>query len=178
MGNNNTKDVPDPSSGLTPRQKDAIRESWKLMDKHQKMIGTKFFVKFFSENPTYTQTFTRFRHVTLDDLPNNKALQAHAVTFMKGMGTLVENVDDLECMDELLYKIATRHHPFGLKASDLHKGTDMFAETLMDLENNMFETLEYPPEFVVASWKKAFDVIIPIVGEYIDDLQRAEDECL
>jgi hypothetical protein len=44
---------------------------------------------------------------------------------MKGLGTLVECLDEetelgcAELLDELLYKIATRHHPFGLKEKDL-----------------------------------------------------------
>ena len=50
----------------------------------------------------------------------------------------------------------------------------MFAQGL--LTNPLFENLDFPAEFIAASWQRAFEIIIPIIGEYIEDLQRAEDE--
>jgi hemoglobin-like flavoprotein len=74
----------------------------------------------FKKYPEYLKTFARLRKVKdPDDLANNRALQVHAVQFMKGMSSLAENIDDLESLDELLYKVASRHQPLGLKPIDM-----------------------------------------------------------
>jgi hemoglobin-like flavoprotein len=75
--------------------------------------------RLFTNYPNYLKSFPRFRKINMNELSTNKALQAHAVQFMKGMSAMAENIDDLECLDELLYKIAARHQPLKLQPRDM-----------------------------------------------------------
>jgi hemoglobin-like flavoprotein len=169
MGLTASKDTSAAVPGPTPEQKDAIRASWKVIEQHRKDIGVSFFLQLFAKYPDYQQVFVRMKNVSPEDLPTHKALLAHALTFMRGMDAIVDSLDDLGCIDELLYKIATKHQPFGLKEADLKNATDLFADSLHP--NEALEGLDFSTEFIADSWRSAFDVTLPIVGKYMEELE-------
>lgn len=53
--------------------------------------------------------FKSFADVPVDQLPNNKKLHAHAFSVMYAVSSMVENLNDIECLVEILVKTGQSH---------------------------------------------------------------------
>ncbi|XP_041348067.1 globin-like [Gigantopelta aegis] len=101
--------TPDPATGLTQYQKSLIRKSWKLLTENQKENGVAFFIALFKEYPYTQDYFEQFKGKSLEELKTSTTMRAHATTVMYSIGSLVENLDDAECLVQLCQKIGRNH---------------------------------------------------------------------
>ncbi|KAK7479916.1 hypothetical protein BaRGS_00028824, partial [Batillaria attramentaria] len=123
---------PDPATGLTPKEKEAIKASWALLadKKAIRQHGVEFFVMLFEEYPYMQPSFNAFKGMTSQQLRKDRTMYSHALTVMYSIGSLVDNIDDADQLTLLATKIAHNHlaRDIGLKYfKDL---ADMFPKYL------------------------------------------------
>uniref|UniRef100_T1JI21 Globin domain-containing protein n=1 Tax=Strigamia maritima TaxID=126957 RepID=T1JI21_STRMM len=97
------------ASGLTLRQKKVVTEIWDLVKIDIKQNGIDFFIEFFKAFPLNLNNFKAFQNMTDDQLRKSKKLEAHATNVMYAISTVVDNLQDVECLTELLSTIGRNH---------------------------------------------------------------------
>ncbi|KAJ9590154.1 hypothetical protein L9F63_016739 [Diploptera punctata] len=102
-------DIPDSTTGLTPRECQTVQYTWSLVYQNSKPAGVQLFIELFRTHPEYQSMFPSFRGVALSQLEKSKKLEAHATNVMSSIATLVDNLGDVECLVELARKIGENH---------------------------------------------------------------------
>ncbi|XP_054714517.1 globin-like [Uloborus diversus] len=146
-------DKPDSATGITPRQRDLVQSTWKIVRQDVKSNGIKLFLKFFDMFPDYQLLFKAFANTPRNELSKNVKLAAHATSVMYAISSLVDNLQDTECLVELLSKIGHSHRPRNLnKDHFLH-----LQETILIF---LAEVLGASVMTIPAkeAWKKTLDV--------------------
>ncbi|CAL4141546.1 unnamed protein product [Meganyctiphanes norvegica] len=157
-------DVPDPTTGLTPRDKASIVATWDLVRPNLKQHGINFFMKLFEEEPDLQQRFASFRDKDLSELRTNKRMAAHATTVMTAIQACVDNLDDVETLVELLKTTGVNHEKRGIPKEDF----ELLAPVLIDfLGENLGNA--WTPQ-AKAAWTQAMKVINAVItSQYKDD---------
>ncbi|KAF4521172.1 hypothetical protein B566_EDAN010634 [Ephemera danica] len=103
-------DEPEPATGLTPRQKRAVVDTWALVQPDLKATGIAVLIALFEAHPEHQRLFSAFRDVPLSELRGSKRFAAHASSVMHAIASLVDTLeDDTEVLVELLTKIGVNH---------------------------------------------------------------------
>ena len=68
------------------------------------------FCRFFTAHPFYQDYFRLFKGRPLEELQTCPKLRAHCAAVMFAISSIVSNLDDVECLVELVKKNATNHH--------------------------------------------------------------------
>lgn len=153
--------VPDPVTGLTPREKQAICASWALIQ-DKKVIrqhGVEFFVMLFTEYPYMQEIFTDFKGLTAQQLRKDRTMYSHSITVMYSIGSLVENVDVPEQLALVATKIARTHIARSVGVSYFKDLATMFPKFL-DARAGPAAT-----PFVKDSWSKFLGVLNSVVEQ-------------
>ncbi|XP_076448380.1 globin-like [Babylonia areolata] len=161
-------DVPDPATGLTPREKEAITASWALLaqKKEIRKHGVEFFVMLFETYPYMQPTFNAFKGMTSEDLRRDKTMYSHALTVMYSIGNLVENLDDAEQLVLLVNKIAFNHLSRDIGIRYFEDLKDMFPKFLVARAG------EAATPFVQQSWTKFLGVMNSVVQQKADEMKQ------
>lgn len=104
-------DVVDPATGLTAKEKEAIRSSWALLasKKALRTNGVEFFVMLFTEYPEMQNFFSAFKGMDAATLRKDRTMYSHSLTVMYSFASLVDNLDDADQLALLVQKIAHNH---------------------------------------------------------------------
>lgn len=164
--NDPSLDVVDEKTGLTARQKRVIEETWTLVEKDIRNNGIDFFLAFFKRHPTYQSYFHSFADVPFDQLKNNKKLQAHGFSVMYAISSMVKNLDDIDCLAEILTKTGINHRSRTITIEHFENLAVVFVDFLSD---KLGATLT---EFGKTAWTKALGVINSVIGSALE----AKDE--
>ncbi|KAJ9590153.1 hypothetical protein L9F63_016738, partial [Diploptera punctata] len=111
-------DVPDPATGLTPREKNCVRRNWDLVKADIKQNGIDLLMLFFEDNPSYQNYFKAFKDVPFKELPKNPRFHAHCTSVMYALTSVVDNLDDPECLVEMLSKLGENHQRRGINRQE------------------------------------------------------------
>ncbi|KAH7959726.1 hypothetical protein HPB49_013316 [Dermacentor silvarum] len=118
MGGAFRKEIPDPRTGLTERERAAILQTWKrFLDAH-KDYGELIFLAMFTRHPDYIELFRQFRGKTAAELPGEAQFRAHACAVGYQLSSMVDSVHDSVLLEALIRKNAISHlerpgvHPF------------------------------------------------------------------
>lgn len=114
-------DVPDPGTGLTPRQKKFVSDTWQLVKKDIKGNGVELFIRFFEMRPEGQNRFSSFVGMPLNELRHSKRLQAHTNSVMYALDGVVMSLEDPEVMHEMLLKIGMNHGRRGITKEEFHE---------------------------------------------------------
>lgn len=122
--------------------------------------------RFFSENPSYQSKFAAFRDVPITELRGNKKVLAHATNVLYAISSLVDNLEDPECLVEMLHKLGRNHFKHQISYP-------MFENLGGSLVGSMREKLgsELMSEAAIGAWKKAYGVIISLIKQGLDAAQ-------
>lgn len=103
-------DRPDPRTGLTPAEKNAVQYTWTLF-RTQDYTGNSvnLFLELFAQYPKYKLLFPVFSEESPDTLTKNARFIAHALAVTYQLSAIVETLDDPEIMVELVRKNAYSH---------------------------------------------------------------------
>lgn len=152
-------DEVDPSTGLTGRQKKVIRETWAMIKEDFGQNATDFFVLLFTKHPDYQKKFNGLETLTVEQLKKSKRLRAHGSNVLYAFTSMVDNLDDVECLKELLLKIGRNH----IKRKLTSKHFDNVAIAVVE-----FLELKIGPKFTpfaATAWESALKVINSIIVE-------------
>ncbi|XP_059165568.1 globin-like [Physella acuta] len=124
--------TPDPTTGLTQREKQLIMETWALAGdrKTVKENGLEFFIQLFTAYPYMQNYFDLFKGKSISELRSSPKLKAHATSVMYAITSYVENVEDSENLVGLVQKIAVSHIGRGIKVDDFEKLKIVFLKFL------------------------------------------------
>ncbi|KAK7101968.1 globin-like [Littorina saxatilis] len=164
-GNGSVDGPPDPATGLTPKEKEAITASWALLaDKKEiRKNGVEFFIMLFEEFPYMQKKFDNFKGKEVSGLRKDKIMHGHALTVFYSIGTLVENLDDAEQLVLLASKIAHNHVSRDIGYTYFKDLADMFPKYLEARAGRAATPL------VKESWNKFLGVLNSLI-------QQAEEE--
>ncbi|XP_023242224.1 globin-like [Centruroides sculpturatus] len=151
-------DSVDPATGLTKKEKDGIKYTWDIVRKDIPKNGVALFIMFFKTNPDHQKVFTSFADVPLSELPKNKKLMAHASSVLYSISSLVDSLDDVECLKEMVIKIA--HNHLRRKVDDKH-----FSSLGESIISFMEEKLGSKFTSHKEAWQKFYSVVVTIVKE-------------
>ncbi|XP_021915777.1 globin isoform X2 [Zootermopsis nevadensis] len=168
-GNSNPAlDIPDPDTGLTQREKMAVRRNWDIVKANIKQNGIELLIMFFEANPSHQRYFKSFRDVPLKDLPSNNRFQAHCTSVMYALTSIVDNLDDTGCLVEMLTKLGQNHRKHGISRQEFN---DLKITLLKLLKKKLGSKFTCEDE---AAWKKMLDVAFSVIFTGMDEDQGSE----
>ncbi|CAK9303040.1 unnamed protein product [Gordionus sp. m RMFG-2023] len=98
---------------ITEKDKAEIIKIWDVVMKDPKSSGVLIFVNFFNDFPEYKNLFKKFERISMEDLPKSRQLRAHGIAVINSLNGMIENLDDPECLVELLLMNGKQHAHFG-----------------------------------------------------------------
>ncbi|XP_046358133.2 globin-like [Haliotis rufescens] len=150
-------DTPDEATGLTERQKDAIRASWALVSINLKGNGVSFLIKFFQDYPEDKAFFEAFKDKKPEELGDNPKMRAHASTVMHALTSVVDNLDDPECLIDILKKNAQSHFGRNIR---IQQYKDLFETFIRFLQEGLGDKCT---DLTKESWEKALGVVVSVI---------------
>lgn len=94
----------------------------------------------------------------------NKKVSAHATNVLYAISALIDNLDDPECLVNMLIKLGGNHFRHGIQFS-------MFENLGSSLIGSMSTKLgtDVMNDAAVEAWKKAYGVIISVIKQGLDE---------
>ncbi|KAH7932684.1 hypothetical protein HPB49_000938 [Dermacentor silvarum] len=84
---------PDPVTGLSPRDRNYILDTWILVRRDIRSNSMSLFVALFARYPEYQRMFRTFANVPLQELPRHEVVKAHALIVFYFITNIVEAMD-------------------------------------------------------------------------------------
>ncbi|ESO91320.1 hypothetical protein LOTGIDRAFT_203115 [Lottia gigantea] len=150
-------DIPDKATGLTIREKRLIVNSWEQIKVNIKQNGVALFIGYFIAYPYTQDYFHKFKGKDLKQVEKSAQMRSHGTTVMHALNALVENLDDPECLVDLLQKNAVTHFKLGIRYQQYKELFDMFPGYLKDRIGAQCT------EQTVVAWNKATNVMLSII---------------
>lgn len=146
------RDIPDPQTGLTQRERQAVVSTWAVVKLDAKRTGVELFMRLFEAHPEHQKRFPSFRGMNLTELRGSTKLSAHATNVMYSLTGVVDNLEDPECLTELLRKLGENHRRHEITEKEFHD----LKVVLMDLlKEKLGEQLTPQGE---RAWNKTVDL--------------------
>ncbi|ESO95779.1 hypothetical protein LOTGIDRAFT_231953 [Lottia gigantea] len=117
-------------TGLTAAEKSLVAEAWKNISPKKKDYGVELFMSLFTAHPDALDHFKNFPSKNLDEIKNTADMRAHAAAVMYALDSLVDNLEDPECMVGLIRKIARNHKSRGIGKSRFEQLRGIFGNFL------------------------------------------------
>ncbi|CAH1795456.1 unnamed protein product [Owenia fusiformis] len=151
-------DTVEPGTGLTPREKNALRDTWAVVMQDKRKNGFLFFKKFFEMFPKM-QGYFKFRDVELNDLEENATFKLHAGKVFTQINNMVENLDNVPELVGIIKGVGSDHAPNGITAEAFENLRDAFLAFLVE---RMSATIT---PFQKTSWEKVMGVIVALAQD-------------
>lgn len=105
---NGQPNEPCPVTGLTPKEKLLVENSWNIVKKDLVGNGIQLFMVYFKQFPEYQKMFP-FRDVPIAELPTNKKLKGHGTNVMYALSAVIDNLNNTDVLIDLLEKNGETH---------------------------------------------------------------------
>jgi len=156
-------DQVDSKTGLSSREKRVIEENWALVEKDIRGNGVDFFLALFRAHPSYQSYFKSFADVPMDKLKENRKLHAHAFSVMYAISSMVNNLDDIECLLEVLTKTGRAHSPRNIKIEHFENLAVVFLNFMTEKLGSIFTP------YARTAWAKAFKTINAVIQQGLEE---------
>ncbi|XP_064475881.1 globin-like [Ornithodoros turicata] len=103
------RDVEDPRTGLTGKERAAIKATWAIFQANHSEQAAVVFVDMFTEYPEYKIIFKEFRHMDAVSMASSPKLIKHATAIVYTLTTFIETMDRPDVMTDLIKKNASDH---------------------------------------------------------------------
>ncbi|XP_069685059.1 globin D, coelomic-like [Periplaneta americana] len=163
-------DIPDPATGLTPRERQLVVDTWAIVKQDAKGNGVDLFMGFFEAHPDYQNRFPSFVGIPLPELRGSKKLTAHAANVMYSLTSVVDNLEDPECLTELLIKLGENHGRRKVTEKEFH---DLKTVLMQLLKQKLGSKLTSQGE---EAWSKTVDVAYKFIFEGITKYQASKGQ--
>nr|CAD7444557.1 unnamed protein product [Timema bartmani] len=165
-------DVPDPATGLSPREKKALIDTWELVKLDITGNGVAILVEFFRTYPQKLEKFAAFSTVPLDKLSTNKKFHAHANAIMYTVTSVVDNLDEPEVLVEMLKKLGENHGRRKIVKSEFEELKKVILIVLTEKLGN-----KLTPQ-AAAAWDKALTVVVEVTSQGINSYTQAHSSII
>lgn len=158
---------------LTPRQLELIRFSWDLIQKDMLVTGLEIYANFLKNlESEILLLFPKIIHTDENNerlIVHEENLQHHVMIVMKGIGKVVDNLDNPALIHSFLSYVGQRHVQSNVKPHMLERLwpsiDDSFRTVLQDV---------YTPD-VRSSWRCVIDFMIEKIAETMEEAERKQD---
>ncbi|XP_029823460.1 globin [Ixodes scapularis] len=160
------QDVPDAKTGLTPREKGLVRDTWALVRKDVKANAIAIFLTLFQRHPEYQKLFSGFADVPPEALSTNPRLGAHAMSVAYAITSLVDSLDDAECLVELVRKVAVSHTRRPVSVTHFENLTVVIVDTLKERLGGKMSPA------AVAAWEKTLRLVVTVTADVYKEQRK------
>lgn len=160
-------DTTNSATGLTEREKDAVRENWKKLAASWKTNGIELFIRLFENYPKIRAAFKTFDGMEIEEIRKSTKLRAHIMNFKLGLASFVDNLDDEECLVILIQKQAANHFRRHIRIQEFKDAFGVFVKLVQDVTD--------ANEFTTDAWTKTLDVIAAVMEEHMATLENQAD---
>nr|P02215.1 RecName: Full=Globin; AltName: Full=Myoglobin [Cerithidea rhizophorarum] len=97
---------------LQPASKSALASSWKTLAKDAATIqnnGATLFSLLFKQFPDTRNYFTHFGNMSDAEMKTTGVGKAHSMAVFAGIGSMIDSMDDADCMNGLALKLSRNH---------------------------------------------------------------------
>ncbi|KAH9384890.1 hypothetical protein HPB48_026919 [Haemaphysalis longicornis] len=164
MGAGLCKEVPDPRTGMTERERRAIQETWKQFTKSNHEYGVVVFGAMFDRYPEYLNLFPLFRGKSTKELADDPKFRAHGCAVGYQLSSMVDSLGDPELVEALIRKNAIAHlERRGVSPFHFQSLGHAVVEVLKEEEGKVMT----PP--VIAAWEKLFALMVSITIKVFEE---------
>lgn len=143
----------------------ALKASWKYLEADKKKHGVELFIRLFKSAPAAQDYFEQFKGLAPDDLKDNRKMKGHATTFMYGLKSFMDYVDDPEMLEDMIRKTAKNHVKRNIKSPQFQLLGPVVLEYLGEIMGD-----EFTKEKTTDAWVGLLKVIITIVDDEASNL--------
>lgn len=160
-------ETPDPTTGLTEKQIEAVRTHWGIVKSQWKKHGVEYFIQLFQAYPNIKAFFKVFDDMDWEEIRKSAKLRAHTINFKNGVGSFIENLDDPECLVVLIEKQSANHFRRKISANEFGDAFKCFLDYAK--ENTELD------DFTAAAWVQTLAVVETLIGNYMKELEKSCD---
>lgn len=110
-----TRPSPEERPPFTDRQKQLVRETWKIVQADIAKVGVITFMRLFEKYPDVQDIFIPFKGQTLEELKNCDRLREHGLQVMRTVEKVIARLDEPRKMYTMLYELGQKHVMFNTK---------------------------------------------------------------
>ncbi|XP_065289198.2 streptococcal hemagglutinin-like isoform X2 [Dermacentor albipictus] len=154
---------PADTTGLTPWQKNAVREVWRAFCKEHPEYGVLLFQAYFHKYPDHIELFMHFKGKNIRTLAMDPEFSAHCSRVGEEITSIIEALENVPVLLELLEKNALlHHHTRGVTPAHFAS----FGQVLVDVLHANHEDLMTPA--TEEAWKKFFEFVVFVIKAAYD----------
>ncbi|KAJ8036837.1 Globin [Holothuria leucospilota] len=157
-------------TGLSNHEKDLIRKSWASFMKNKNENATLLIINLFKMSEGAQDLFSKFKGTNPDELKGSIRVRSHGLRVVAALNSVVENLDDIECLLDMLQHIAHSHHPRGPTKKHFQ---DLGGVVIATFEQSLGKKLT---EDVKNAWVKAYGVILSVIEKEYDVIEGNANE--
>lgn len=164
MGGALRKDLPDPVTGMTERERRGIQQTWSQFVKENPEYGVLVFSALFEHYPEYLKLFPLFRGKPLKGLEEDAKFRAHGCAVGYQLSSMVDSMSDPVLLEALIRKNATAHLE--------RKGVGPFhfqslGKVVIEVLKSEDEKLMTPT--VIGAWEKLFAMMLNVTIKVFEE---------
>ncbi|KAH3893889.1 hypothetical protein DPMN_018041 [Dreissena polymorpha] len=160
-------DPADHVTGITRRQKEAVRESWGKLSSEWKKHGVEFFIRLFKTYPSILAYFKTFDGMDFDAIRSSPKLRAHMLNFKHGITSFVDNLDDVECLTVLIHKMTENHFRRQIAVNEFQDAFTLFTTFIQEVTQC--------DDITLGAWTATLTVISTVIRDHMTLLHTRED---
>lgn len=160
------QDVPDAKTGLTPREKALVRDTWALVRKDVKANAIAIFLTLFQRHPEYQKLFSGFADVPPEGLSTNARLAAHAMSVAYAITSMVDSLDDADCLVEIVRKIALNHTRRPVSVTHFENTVVVIVDTLKERLGSKMSPA------AVGAWQKTLRLVVNVTADVYKEVRK------
>ncbi|XP_071814743.1 uncharacterized protein [Apostichopus japonicus] len=157
-------------TGLSTVEKDHIRKSWAALMKNKNENATLLIVNLFKMSEGAQDVFPKFKGKNPDELKKSIGVRSHGLRVLAALNSVVENLDDIECLVDMLQHIAHSHHPRGTSRKHFEDLGGVVIATFEEALGKKFT------DDAKNAWAKAYGVILGVIKSEYENIEGNANE--
>ncbi|XP_056639327.1 globin-like [Diorhabda carinulata] len=145
-------DDPDPTTGLTSREKFHIRTSWAKIMKNPTESGVALLLLYFKKHP-YSKELFSFKNIPDEELPKSVQFKAHCNSVIHTVASIIDSLDSTDLLVIIIERIGTTHKPRNVTPKLFME----LKETMLELFSSIMKKEE------IEAWEKASQVVFTVI---------------
>lgn len=164
MGNVSHKPaVPDPQTGLTPRQVKLIQSTWQTFCSGHREYGVLLFVALFTKHPHLLDLFPKFRDKDIATLMDKPVFRAHACAIGYHITSMVASLEDAAALKIMAQRVGAEHlRRNGVTPAHFEVLGDCLVDVLVDKDKRDM-TVE-----AIQAWREFITYFVAVIKEVYD----------
>lgn len=150
----------------------ALKESWAYLESDRKKHGVEIMIRLFTVHPQAKEHFHQFKDVPTEELWKSRSMRGHGTTLMYGIQSFMDQLDDPDCLEDLIRKMVVSHLGRNVTSSEFML---LGAPLLQILDEKLGDKSTATTK---EAWKKLLVAIISVSDEEKQKLSETRSYCV